>query len=135
MAAVAGNPVVISCSTTSGGTYDTVSGIKSANIPLSADALDVTAFDDGVDRTFIMGLRTRTLSFSGTYQPSDTGFAKIKSAAEASPMTSVFIKYLYNGTAGWRGEFYVTKFEVSAAVDGTVDVSCDLQMTGAVTNI
>jgi len=135
MSAVAGNPVAISCSTTSGGTYDVVSGIKNASIPLSADSLDVTAFDDGVDRTFIMGLRTRTISFDGTYQPGDTGFAKIKAAAEASPMTSVHVKFLYNGTAGWRGEYWVTKFEVSAKVDGTVDVACELQLTGAVTNI
>lgn len=133
MAAIAAHNAVISIATTVGGTYSTLSGAKSASFPRDTDMLDTTAFDDGADRTFIPGLRNGTLDLSGRYESADTAYGHIKDAFDNQ--TSIFVKWLPNGTAGFRAEYYVQSLSIDGEVDGLVEVSITLQKTGAVTVI
>ena len=135
MAAVLGNLSTTKASTTLGGTYDSLSGIKSASLSTSIDNLYTTDFDYGVDRTSLYGLRGRKLSLSGEAEVTSTGMAKVKTAVEASPPTSVFFEFLPNGTAGHKGEFLIDSFEVSSEVDGLVQISIEATLTGALTAV
>ena len=87
-----------------------------------------------LDRTYIAGLRGFSGSCSGTYQPSDTGLAKLKTIAYGS-YTNLFFKYLYDGTNGYRFEVIITKFNVPIKVDGLVEVSFDYTVTGSLTAV
>jgi predicted secreted protein len=133
MAALAAHVAVVSIATTVGGTYSVLSGAKSASMPRDTDMLDTTAFDDGADRTFIPGLRNGTLDLSGRYESADTAYGHIKDAF--ANQTSIFVKWLPNGTAGFRAEYYVQSLEISGEVEGLVEVSVSLQRTGATTDI
>jgi predicted secreted protein len=67
----------------------------------------------------------------GFYNPTDTnGQAAIRSAFLND--TSLFIQFLPDGSTGFKQEVKVSKFEVSAGVDGTVEVSIDLEGSDAI---
>mgnify|MGYP001577750624 CR=1 FL=1 len=133
MSAIAAHPALISIATTVGGTYSELTGAKSFSMPGDTDMLDTTGFSDGADRTFIPGLRNRTLDLSGRYESADTGYGHLKTAFDNQ--TSIFIKVLPNGSTGFRAEYYVASLEISGEVDGLVEVSISVQRTGATTDI
>ncbi len=134
MAATPGSTSLVSCSTSSGGTYDEVSGIKEMTTDTGIDMLDVTAFSDvsgsGGWRSFIAGLRGATISMSGRFERTDTGAAKILSVANGS-YTALFLKALPDGTNGYRYEVLLTKATIKSAVDNYVDATYEFQVTGA----
>ncbi len=134
MAAQSGAATVVSCSNTSGGTYDEIVGIKYATTDTGIDALDTTAFSDttgsGSDRTFLAGLRGHTLTFSGRFERTDTGYAKVATVVYGA-FANLFFKVLPDGTNGYRFEGIVTSHSVNSAVDNFVEVSFDVQVTGA----
>lgn len=136
MAATPGAAALVSVSTSSGGTYDEIVGIKDANIKTAIDALETTAFSDtsgsGSDRTYIAGLRGRTLDMSGRFERTDTGYAKIKTVVDGT-YANLFFKFLPDGTNGYRVEGIVTDHEVKGVVDGLIEVSMSITVTGAVT--
>lgn len=135
MAATAGATGLISCSTTSGGTYDEVSGIKSETLSTQIDELETTAFSDvsgsGSDRTYIAGLRGREFKMSGRFERTDTGYAKILTVANGT-YANLFLKVLPDGTNGVRIEVILTSHDISSEVDGLVEVDMSFRVTGAV---
>ena len=135
MSAVAGNISPIKAATAIGGSYSDVTGAKSAKLARALDTEDTTAFEDGVDKVYTATLRGGTLSIDGTWQASDTGFGHIRTAFQASTPTTVFLQFLYNGTAGHKGEFWITKFDINSDVGGIVNASIEAMLTGALTAV
>lgn len=138
MAATVGAAAVISVSTTLGGTYDEITGAKDAGLDMAIAALETTAFSDttgsGSNQVFIAGLRGYTGSISGTYQPSDTGQAKIVSVVYGT-YTNLFLKRVTDGTNGYKFEVIFTKFSTSPPVDGVVEFTADYTVTGSLTAV
>ncbi len=133
MSGAAAHVAVLSVATTSGGTYSNLSGANSGDYSRDTDMLDTTSFEDGADRTFVPGLRGAQFDAGGKYVYNDTALGHLLSAHDNQ--TSVFVKWLPNGTQGWRFEAYVESIGISGEVDGLVELSCTLRQTGAVTTI
>jgi predicted secreted protein len=130
MAASAGRNLRVKVSTTSGGSYNDIAGIKSTSMNLSGGTIDVSAFGtEAVER--IAGLKSGSYSLSGNYETDATGQGLVRTAVQDH--SSVFVRFLPNGTTGWQQECFVSAYNVSASVDGAVEVSIELEGTGAIT--
>lgn len=138
MAATPGAATLVTVSTTSGGTYDEIDGLKDASLDAAIDALETTAFSDvsgsGSNRTYIAGLRGFSGTMSGRYERTSTGYAKII-VIMFGTYANLFLKKLWDGTNGYRWEIIVTKVSTKSTVDGLVDVSIDYTVTGAPTAV
>lgn len=124
--ALKGKSVVVQVSTDDI-TYNTVAEINDYSSPFDADNIDVTVFgEDFIKR--IQGLKDATWSLSGFYDQADTnGQIAIRSAWLND--SDLYIQVLPDGTNGFKQKVKVSSFETSAAVDGAVEVSIDLEGT------
>lgn len=132
MAVLAGKSVVVAASTNDS-TYNTVGSMNDVTMSFSGDNQDTTVFGDAfIER--IQGLKDVSWSLGGFYDPTDTnGQVAIRSAWLND--TAIYIRVFPNGTAGFKQQVRVSSFEVSAGVDGTVEVSIELEGTGTVTAV
>lgn len=117
---------------------NSVAELNNISNPLTADSLDVTTFDSSCLREFIAGLRSGTIDISGFYDPSDTtGQVAILTAFLNGTKleTTQQPKILWDGVNGLSADAIVTSYNVDAAVEGLVNFSATLQLTGTITVI
>ena len=128
-----GTDLVMSVATTTGGAYNTVLGMKDASMSMKGDNQDISTFGtDYIKR--LQGLKDVTYSLSGFVDLTDTtGQTIIRTALTGD--TALFFKFLPDGTNGWKQEVKVASFDMSAAVDGVVELSIELEGSDAITVI
>jgi len=100
----------------------------------AGDSIDVTTFNSTQSaKTYVPGLRDRTISFDGFADPTCDGylngaFNKIKPfsyyASSTASTNTNFIRYSGNGI--------LTKYDFKTSVDGAVEFSGEIQITGSV---
>jgi predicted secreted protein len=131
--AIAGKGTVITVATTTGGTYNTVAGLNDGSMSCEGDNQDISTFGTNWIKR-IQGLKDASYSLSGFYDPTDTnGQVRIFSAWLND--TALFVKFLADGTNGFKQEVKVSSFEMSSAVDGVVEVSIELEGTDTITAV
>lgn len=127
-----GKNSLVKVSPTAGGAgaYTTVADIRSASMSNGATTHDITAMAASwISR--IIGLLDGTYSLSGYWKPSDTnGQVAIRNAMIND--TTLWIQFLPDGTSGFKQEVKVSKFDINTTVDGLVEVSIELEGTGAI---
>jgi len=112
-----------------------VAGLTSISNPISADSLDVTTFNATAMRDFIAGLRSGSIDISGYYESTDTTgqVAMFTAMLAGTKLTSTQKpKILWNGVNGFTGDGIITSLTVDAAVDGIVNFSATIQLTGTI---
>ena len=112
-----------------------VAGLTSISNPISADSLDVTVFNATCMRDFIAGLRSGTIDISGYYESGDTNgqVAMFTAMLAGTKLTTTQKpKILWNGVNGFTGDGIITSLTVDAAVDGIVNFSATIQLTGTI---
>lgn len=112
-----------------------VAGLTSISNPITADSLDVTVFNATCMRDFIAGLRSGTIDISGYYESGDTNgqVAMFTAMLAGTKLTSAQKpKILWNGANGFTGDGIITSLTVDAAVDGIVNFSATIQLTGTI---
>jgi len=112
-----------------------VAGLTSISNPISADSLDVTTFNATAMRDFIAGLRSGSIDISGYYESTDTTgqMAMFTAMLAGTKLTSTQKpKILWNGVNGFTGDGIITSLTVDAAVDGIVNFSATIQLTGTI---
>lgn len=120
--ALAGHAMKLSCAD-SDVAGDEVDGVKSIEFSESGNMLDTTdTMDTTTVHTRILGLRDLTITISGDYESADTGQARLLTNFRAG--TTTWVRYLPNGTAGFKVSGKVQDFKISGGVDGTVEFSC-----------
>lgn len=115
---------------------NSVAELNNISNPLTADSLDVTTFDSSCLREFIAGLRSGTIDISGFYDPSDTtGQVAMFTAflAGTTLETTQQPKILWDGVNGLQADGVITSLTVDAAVEGLVNFSATIQLTGTIT--
>jgi predicted secreted protein len=121
--ALAGHQVLVSCATGASATYAVMDGIKQFSLNDSRDLLDITDFRDAIVRARIVGLRDYQVSLSGEIEPGDTGYAHAKACYDAGTPLTLALLHNTTTTAGFGYQVMLESFEVSASVDGTVELS------------
>lgn len=133
--ASAGKALLVKVSPTTGGagTYTAVADIRSASMSTSAGLVDISAFNDSqVSR--IMGLKDATYSLSGFWKSTDTN-GQVAIRAAWSGDSTLWVQFLPDGATGFKQEVKVSKFDISASVDGAVELSVEIEGTGAIASI
>ena len=112
-----------------------VAELTSVSSPFSGDMLDSTVFNAGSVRSFIAGLKSGTIDISGFYSTTDTtGQVAMYTAFLAGTLltSTQKPKFLVNGVAGFTADGLVSSYSVDAAVDGIVNFSATIQLTGTI---
>lgn len=131
--AYAGKDLVISVATTTGGTYNVVAGMKDASMNISGDNQDITTFgEDYIVR--LQGLKDVSYSLSGFLDLTDTnGQVRLQNALLND--SALFVKFLPDGTNGWKQEVKVSSFEMNGTADGMVELSIELEGSDSITAV
>lgn len=121
---------------TDGTTWAAIGEMDTAELSINGATIDVTKFGDN-DIERIMGLRDANWSLSGRYDPTDTTGQVVLRASLLND-TPVYLQFEFapgatSGNKGFHQQVIVTKFDIKAAVAGTVDVSITADSTGAIT--
>jgi predicted secreted protein len=122
----------LSITSATAGTVNLSSGLDNVQLSRSVGDLVVTTFGDG-DVVRIAGLRDGSITFSGHFAST---YEEKLSALLGHSTTPQFI-YGPESTANTRrklsGGFILTDFTVGGSVDGKVDMSGTLSLSGAIT--
>lgn len=120
--------------TTLGGTYTSIEGATTASLDMSIDELDISDLkDDDGWRRFIMGMGGGQITFDMDVVEGDTQQDALRTALTAR--TTVFLSYLYDGTNGFKGEFYITNISYSGAPEAKSSCSVTARLSGAPTAV
>lgn len=131
MASVAGKNSSITVATASGGTYNAIAGIKSFNHSIDGASIDDSEMGVAwVQR--IQGLKDGKISISGSYRPDDTT-GQLRCRTALLNDSDLFARVLYDGTNGFQQEVKCSKFQIDASVEDKVNVSIELEGSGAIT--
>ena len=112
-------------------TYIISSGTRSVKMSRKADTSDVTTYGDN-DRNFLAGLMSGEFSVSGIFASTYEAI----SAALGSTSTITFKFDPHGATTGrtrYQASVIMTSFDVSAAVDGNVEMEMSFMRSGALT--
>ena len=113
-----------------------MAGAKDVTLSNSADILDTTAFADGSFRTKLSGLKDASMSFSANFQ-AGTGDGSVKDVFDALSSGGTrhyFIGFTGIGAAteaGFAVSGIIESVEITGAVDGLVEASVSVQLSGA----
>ena len=121
---------------------ENVAHINTWELNIAADALEITSFSDGWDRTYVPGLRGPTATFSGYYEDTDTGQYKglsyLLSTGTPTTVTARLLYYrlLKSATSTWYNGFagtaVITGMTLGSAVEGVQTISGNLQFDGGI---
>lgn len=131
--AIAGKKLLVKVSTASGGTYTTVGQLNNASINIAGNNFDVTAFGSSWI-TRLQGLKNASYSLSGFFMTTDTnGQTAVRTALVND--SALYAQFLVDGTTGngFQQEVKVSAYDVSASVDGAVELSISFEGTDAIT--
>jgi len=130
--ALAGKSLVVKAST-NGSDWTEIDELNSAAMNAAGENLDITEFGDSY-RQRIQGIKDASYSLSGFWDKDDTN-GQVAIRAAWSGDTAIYIQFLVDGTNGWYQQCKVSQFNINAAVDGVVEISIDLEGTGAITDV
>jgi predicted secreted protein len=135
---LAGHPVLVYAKASSAAAVsgDEIDGINSVSYSPTLDLLDVTDFKDTTGMKLkIGGLKDGSISIGGDLEMTDAPQTLLRTAAGDGSSVWITIHFNPSGAAlakGFNVECKVESFEISASVDGKVEMSASLQFTGAV---
>lgn len=116
------------CSLAVGGTA--LANLIDATVELSIETIDTTEIGN-LDRRFISGIRTGTISGNIYYDQTNTQIAALEAAVKSG--STVAFVFTLHASATYSASAIITSFSPSAAVADVVRVSFTAQITGEVT--
>jgi predicted secreted protein len=128
--ALAGHAIKVSCADTDVA-GDEIDGIKNIDWGPAANLIETTDFmDTSGARTRLLGLKDLNVSVSGDYEASDAGQARLRTNFAAG--TTTYVRFLPNGTVGFKCATLVSEFKITGEVDGVIQFSATLLGNGAI---
>ena len=101
-------------------------GVNTVSFGQERTSLDVTDFTLD-DKKFILGLKSGTSTLSGFKDAADAGQAILDAAYLSG--ADVFVRFLFDGTAGFEVVVKVSNIDIAPAIDDIVPVSYTLITT------
>lgn len=135
MAFIAGKSGVFKLDNSGGTLVDLSSFISNVDFPQDAQLHETTTLG-ATARTYILGFKNATFGLQGHW---DSGASAIDAHMNAILGQAATVTFEYGpegsatGKVRYTGEAIVTRYQNTTPVDGVVDWSADLQVSGAVT--
>jgi hypothetical protein len=122
--------------------------INDIGFPTAIESAETTSFSQAGVKTFIVGLKSYTVTFSGHYDGTATGIDKVMADIETYQNTAGnFVPFVYgvsdpgafqtgstaNASVKYYGNAILTKYDLKSSVSGVITFDAELQVTGAVT--
>jgi predicted secreted protein len=108
-----------------------IDGVKQIDPKLMRIILETTDFKGGAFRTRITGLKDSNISMSGDFEDADTAFTTVRTAFLAG--TTVFVRWLPDGSNGFESEYVVEELSLPGQVEQTAGSSMTFRGTGDIT--
>jgi predicted secreted protein len=105
-------------------------GISQFSISDSTDQIDITDMSDSNLRRRLSTMRDITISMSGQLESTSSAWQALKACYDAQSV--VYIRIQTTATRGYTYAMLAESFEISASVDGAVDLSVNLNHEGTV---
>lgn len=128
--ALPGYGLLISCATGASATYVPLDGIGQCSISDSTDQIEITDFTDSNLKRRLSTMRDVSISMSGQLESTNSGWQALKASYDAQAVA--YIRIQTTATRGYTYAMLAESFEISASVDGAVDLSVSLQHEGTV---
>jgi predicted secreted protein len=128
--ALPGYNALISCATGASETYTPLDGISQFSVSDQTDQIDITDFTDSNLRRRLSTMRDITISMSGQLESTSSAWQRVKACYDAQSV--VYIRIQTTATRGYTYAMLAESFEISATVDGSVDLSVNLNHEGTV---
>lgn len=116
---------------------DISNALNNVDYPETIDTAETSGFGDD-DKTFVIGLKTRTIRIAGNWKGDANDVDAILSGlAGGGADGTVFTSYVYgpagdaNGEVEYTGTAILTNYSKSSPIGGVVTFSADFQCTGA----
>ena len=135
MSFIAGKSGKFQLDNSSGTLVDLSSYINSVDFPQDAQLLETTTLG-ATAKTYILGFKNATIAIKGHWDGGSSAIDAHMAAILGQVNTVTFEHGPEGGATGkvkYTGEAIVTKYGNSTPVDGVVDWTADLQVSGAVT--
>lgn len=132
MAATAGQKAIVQINNS---TYQTVTGVKTADIQISTGKYDITDLNSNNWILQLAGLSSYTLKLGGNFDMSDAQQALLLADIVTNPGTTVSWKVYPAGTGGahfFSGSGIVTGFNPKFDVKSEEQMSFDIDGNGAI---
>lgn len=129
----AGNHAIVQINNS---TYQTVTGIKTADLQIQEDIYDITDLNNNSWKLKLPGLADYTLKLAGNFDLSDAQQAALQAAIITTPGTSISWKVYPAGTGGghlYSGSGFLKTQGVKFDVKSEETVSFDIEGSGAIT--
>ncbi|MEY4071760.1 MAG: Lambda phage tail tube protein [Candidatus Eisenbacteria bacterium] len=108
---------------------NTLAGVVDGTVTLTTETIDVSELTS-VDRSFLVGIKSGTASFTVFYDQDDTSFKSLETAyAAGNAGTLVFT---FHSGATYTASAYITSLSPSIAMMDICRCSVQFQLTGAV---
>lgn len=133
MAATAGQKAIVQINNS---TYQTVTGVKTADLQISTGKYDITDLNSNNWILQLAGLSSYTLKLGGNFDMSDAQQALLLADIVTNPGTTVAWKIYSAGTGGghfFAGSGIVTGFNPKFDVKSEEQMSFDIDGNGAIT--
>ncbi len=138
MPGIAGRKARVKISTTSGGTYSVVQGIRQATVTLDGAIIDDSEFGSEWAQK-MQGLKGLKISLSGNRRAADATGQNVLMGMFTGSTATIFVQYLPdNGVTaniGFQCEMILASIGNGAAVDGAVEFNAELEGAGTPTVI
>lgn len=116
-------------------TYQTVTGIKSAELQIGTDIYDITDLNSNSWKIKLPGLASYTLKLAGNFDLSDAQQAVLQADVITTPGTSVAWKVYPAGTGGthyYSGTGFLKQMDIKIDVAAEETVTFDMEGSGAI---
>lgn len=116
-------------------TYQTVTGIKTADLQIQEDIYDITDLNNNSWKLKLPGLADYTLKLAGNFDLSDAQQAVLQAAIITTPGTAISWKVYPAGTGGshfYGGSGFLKTQGIKLDVKSEETVSFDLEGSGSI---
>jgi predicted secreted protein len=129
--AIAGFNAQVSLSVDGGTSYQVIGEGRDATLSISQNEIEATSFDSGGWSEYIPGLKEWNVDIEALHVPTNVGQENLYEAlVDGAKIKIKLLPKTGTGNIGYKGDAFVTSWEINPTPDDAVSVSVSFRGTG-----